>query len=753
MRRPRRWQLPALSRVDLLTGAGLLVLLALSARLYALTIQQHSQLALKAERRSQRVEIHSGRRGRILDRKGRPLAIDRRVTDIAVSLPDLDPTLSLVVPLARACKISRVAALRILRRARAAAARLKEERCVLAILPLSEASRVRRIARRRAHLSVEPAPDGLHLTTSATVLRVRSRVLARLAKFLERPLPELLKKVRERVDYIHTFAKRGERHEGWLQPLPLVKAASFDLIARVRERAFELIGLRLVERFKRRYPQKDVAVHVIGYMRGPTRGEARRDRKAGIVLATVEDALVLLKAAGGNQLDRRTRLRDEGYGRVGVERHHDGDLRGVPGARLVVRDVKNRVRRTLRNLTPKDGVDLELTLDLDLQRASEKAIDEAILRHGDGRAGGAAVLIDLAEGDILALASGPRFDANTLGKHYKRIAKDPRSPQRHRALQPLPPASTWKVLNAFAAFDPNLDTSLEQGWTTVCRGSLRLGKSSFRCEGRHGRIGLVRALERSCNVFFFAAADRIGLSPLASWATRVGLGRPVGLDVGGEYRGLIPHPTYKTERFDRQSRSVKAWWRQVLAARYERPYVAGRLTRAMQRWKHAVFWQRRFASDQKVHKGEIRNTIIGQGDVLATPLQVALVAALVATGGTPALPRLLRRTTPRRLQLELDPDILSQVRRGMRRVVTHGTASRRQVGLNGLDVAGKTGTAERRKGDHYVAWFMGYYPASAPEVAFAVVVDRTRGHGASVCGPVARAMLAAYEQARGGRLR
>lgn len=765
--RGRGWRLP--SRLDVLAVAGLLVLLALTARLYALTIHRHQELALKAERRSQRVEIRSGRRGGIVDRKGRPLAFDRQVTDVAVSLPDLDPTLSLVSPLGLALRVKRAESLRILRAARDAAARidrsLVETRThTLAVLPLEEGDRVRRIVRRHPHLRAETGPDGLRIVTSVAVLRLRDEVLARLASLLGIPVATLRATVRAEVDRIQALVpkqsrRKGEqqktakqaRHEEWLKPFALVQEASFDLLARVRERDFELPGLRLVERFSRRYPQRDVAVHLIGYMRGPTAAEARRDRQAGIVLTTVNDALQLLR--GGGELDRRTRLWNEGYGRVGLERHLDAELRGVPGVRLVVRDVKNRVRQALRDLPPRDGKDLELTIDLDVQRGAELALDRAVLGFGEPSAGGAAVLFDLRDGDVLALASSPRFDANTLGKHYRRIAKDPRAPQRHRALEALPPASTWKCLAAFAMFDPDGLASLPRGWTTVCTGSLKLGRSRFRCEGVHGRIGLARALERSCNVFFFAAADRIGLEPLADWAGRVGLGDQVGLDLGGEYRGLIPRPGYKVERFLRQGRAVKAWSRRVLAARYRRPFVEALLARAKRGLRHATYWQRRFGNDREIHPGEIRNSIIGQGDVLATPLQVAAIAALVATGGDFPRPRILKGTTPQRRQVALDADTLDTVRQGMRRVVTRGTASKRRIGLRDFDVAGKTGTAERRKGDPYVAWFMGYYPASNPQVAFAVVVDQTRGHGGDVCGPVARALLEAYEASRGGRLR
>ena len=167
----------------------------------------------------------------------------------------------------------------------------------------------------------------------------------------------------------------------------------------------------------------------------------------------------------------------------------------------------------------------------------------------------------------------------------------------------------------------------------------------------------------------------------------------------------------------------------------------------------AAWWQQSCARDSAEGPGDVRNAIIGQGDVLLTPLQVALIAALVATEGRVPSPKLRLDDETRWLEVDLDPEILAEVQEGMRGVVSRGTASASAIGLRDHDVAGKTGTAERRKGEPYLAWFMGYYPASQPEVAFAVLVDRTRGHGGAVCGPVARKMLEAYEESRGGSLR
>jgi cell division protein FtsI/penicillin-binding protein 2 len=148
---------------------------------------------------------------------------------------------------------------------------------------------------------------------------------------------------------------------------------------------------------------------------------------------------------------------------------------------------------------------------------------------------------------------------------------------------------------------------------------------------------------------------------------------------------------------------------------------------------------------------EARNASIGQGTVLATPIQVARLAAGIATGGRLPRPRLVLDDAVDSDDVELDASVLARIRAGLEGCVRRGTAAGTEAGLAGLDVAGKTGTAELGKGQPNVAWFMGYYPASSPEVAFAVVVDRTRGHGASVCAPVAGALVRAWEKARGAR--
>lgn len=749
-------------RIDLLGAVGLATLLGLGGRLFAISIVRHRDLRTAAERRSRRATVLPPRRGAILDRNRLPLARDLPVQQVVVDLPELDPTLSLVPRLAWCLRIERLEALARLRQARALVEGRDpdETEVLLGVVPIEEGERIKRLLRRSRHLRGEPAPAGIRLVVSAGVLQKRYGVLTRLADLLGLERAAIDAQVTDRVSEIYALDDREERLIAWREPLVVLRRADFAQVARVTERAFELRGVEVRERFERHYPQADTAVHLIGTLGAPSASEAVRDVRDGRVIdsgATLRDYVLQRR----REVPADMRLRDERYGRTGLERSQQDRIRGVPGIRVEVRDVKGGVRDTLLDVAPRDGETLELTLDVEIQRGAERALDEAVRRWGDAQAGGAAVLIDLADGGVLALASSPRYDPNTLGEDYPQIVKDPRKPLLHRAVLAQAPGSTFKILSAFAIHDPAEPDALPVGWTTTCTGRLtrREARSGGRCDGHHGETGLAKAIEQSCNIYFYRAAHHIGLHPLSDWAAALGIDRPIGLDIGGERRGQIPYVGYKADRLDDQVASVALWSRRLAEAARRDPPDALALRQAYDRLEHAETWRKRHARDQTLRPGEVRNTIIGQGDVQLNPLQVATIAALVASEGQVPLPRLIRDTTPVVRSLPLDPRTLAAVQRGMRRVVTHGTARKEEMGLRHLDVAGKTGTAERQGKEPdgspkpNLAWFMGYYPASAPEVAFAVLVDRTRGHGGAVCAPVTRALLEAYEQARGGRLR
>lgn len=758
-----------------MAGAGLVLLGGLSARLYALTVQRHEDLRLRAERRSRRVEVLESRRGQILDRAGRPFASDRPARVVVCDLPELDPALSFVTPMAYVLRTTRADSLVRLRQARE---RLRAEierdpeaaegTVVLCRFPVAEFERAKRLAGRIPHLRAEFDAEGPALVTGAGVLSRRDRVLLRVAELTRRSPAELRALVEERVEEVHALEERDERLHAWRERLVLLSGeeADFEVAARISERAFELPGVSVEARHLRRYPFGDVAPHLLGFLGKPSEEERARDLAAGRILDGPGDPLDL-RAGSQAPLPEDLRLLRDLYGRAGLERAYDERLRGRPGAEVVVRDVRGNTRESVRSEAPRVGKDLSLTLDVEVQRAAEQALDEALAQHGTRDAGGAAALYDLRSGEILALASSPRYEVSRFRDrdYYEGLRADPRKPQLHRALMAYPPGSTWKILSCFAMTSPagapgitpplepgeEQPRALPEGWTTVCEGRLFRNQRSFTCEGAHGRVGMERAIERSCNIFFFRAADEIGLAPIARWGDAWGMGQRVSSGIPGEHKGLVPRPNYKEALFLRQADSVRAWLERLHGVEQAPAFDLAEFNRVRGRLQQAGFWYTRYAQDRVLRPGDVRNIIIGQGDVLATPLQVALIAGMVAAGGHSARPRLLLDAPREELSLPLDPGVLSRVQEGMRRVVTRGTA--RRTPLYGLDVAGKTGTAERAGKNPNVAWFMGYYPASAPEVAFAVVVDRTAGHGGDVCAPATRKLLEAYEAARGGKLR
>jgi penicillin-binding protein 2 len=476
---------------------------------------------------------------------------------------------------------------------------------------------------------------------------------------------------------------------------------------------------------------------------------AARDRAAGLLLDDDPGALGLLMGERAT-LPEGARLREEPYGRTGVERALDGELHGRPGVRVVVRDARGRARDTLTEVAPADGRDVRLTIDADLQAAAERALDEAVVRHGDPRAGGAAVVLDLRTGDALVVASAPRFDPNVMGARFDEWRDDPRLPLLDRSVSAFAPGSTWKPISSFALTDPTVEGSVPLGWTTDCEGRLfRNVTSAFRCDGVHGTTDLPRALERSCNVFFFRAADKVGMDAMADWAERLGLGRRL-LGLPGERAGHIPRTTSKGARLRSAAAAVSARWSSTIAALAARGMDPDAARAALRHLDRAVWWLECCAADRVPLPGDARNAFIGQGTVLATPVQIAYLAEVLATGGHAPAPRFDADAPVTVRDVDLPPATLAKVREGLRRVVLHGTGSDPRYGLSRLDVAGKTGTAERNKDQPKLAWFMGYYPASRPEISFAVLVDRTAGHGGDVCAPVCRSIIDAYEAVKRG---
>ncbi len=406
-------------------------------------------------------------------------------------------------------------------------------------------------------------------------------------------------------------------------------------------------------------------------------------------------------------------------GKNGIERHYDLALRGRAGTSHLEVNALGRVIRELERKEGQRGSELVLTLDMALQRfATERLAEES----------GAVVVIDVHTGDVLCLASTPTYDPNAFSgglttKYWRQLVNDKRAPLRNKAIAgEYAPGSAFKMTVAMAALESGV---IDAETTFQCWGSIRLGDGKFHCwkRGGHGRVSLLRGIRESCGVYFYEVARRVGIDRIAAMAARLGLSAKLDIDIPGERAGVIP---------------TKDWKRAVIG----QPWVLG----------------------------ETLVAGIGQGYVLTTPLQMAVMTARLANGGRAVMPHLARdvidgdqlvqRPPPDFPSLELNKYHLSLIREGMAQVTQHarGTARRSAIREEGMEMAGKTGTSQVRRitkreraagvlkndelpwGARDHALFVGFAPISAPRYAIAVLVEHG-GSGSSVAAPIAHDVM------------
>ncbi len=407
-------------------------------------------------------------------------------------------------------------------------------------------------------------------------------------------------------------------------------------------------------------------------------------------------------------------------GKAGIEKVYDLPLRGKAGTSQVEVNAVGRMIRELRREEGEPGHAITLTIDMRLQELASR-------RLGDQSA--ACVVMDVHTGELLAMASMPAYDPNAFARglstdEWRQLSGNPRSPLRNKALVgQYAPGSTFKMVVALAALESGI-IGPEQ--TFYCPGHMTLGNHRFHCwkSWGHGDMTMTSAIEESCDVYFYEVARRVGIDRIAAMATRLGLGQAQNLELPGEASGLIP---------------TKAWKTATLGE----PWV----------------------------QGESLVASIGQGYVLATPLQLAVMTARIANGGLAVRPTLCRqaiqdghlvqRPAPVFESLGISKASLALVKEAMRRVVNgqRGTARGSRLDVDGQTMAGKTGTSqvrrismrERETGvrtneelpwkfrDH--ALFVAYVPAEAPRYACAVIVEHAGG-GSRHAAPIAHDVLA-----------
>ena len=409
-------------------------------------------------------------------------------------------------------------------------------------------------------------------------------------------------------------------------------------------------------------------------------------------------------------------------GKNGVERVFDLNLRGKAGNSQVEVNAVGRVIRELSRQEGQPGDDLRLTIDRNLQKLAADRLKK--------EKSAAAVVMDIHNGDVLVLSSVPGFDPNEFvtglsSRSWRRLVNDPYTPLINKAISGLyAPGSTFKMIVALAALESNI---IGPDHRVFCRGFTQLGNARFRCWKRHGHgwQDMYEALKHSCDVYFYDIAKRVGVDRIAEMAQKFGLGQKTGVDLPSEKSGVIP-------------------------------------TRA---WKKAVIgenWQ----------QGETLISGIGQGFILTTPLQLAVMTARLANGGEAVTPRLVRPAqeagkddTPKFKPLGVSRRSLDIVREGMDQVTNEqgGTAFQARISEDGMEMSGKTGTAQVRrisKAEHETrvlknherpwrerdhALFVGYAPSDNPRYAVAVVVQHGGG-GSKVAAPIARDLLLATQK-------
>jgi penicillin-binding protein 2 len=464
------------------------------------------------------------------------------------------------------------------------------------------------------------------------------------------------------------------------KPLPMTVWKHIDQknMARFAEKSMHFPAAEIVLDSRRIYPGAAAAAHIVGYVGA---GEANEDdeEQYHYYLPDME-------------------------GKRGLEKIYNKALAGTAGGRLVRIDVSGFKHDETGIRAPVPGGDLRLSVDLRLQKIAEEAIADTC---------GAVVVIDPATGDILAMASAPGFNLNVFNlgisvEAWRALADDERKPLFNRAVAGLyAPGSSFKPLVAIAALTQGKGAGDSD---IVCEGSYELGGQVMSCyKGEaHGRVDLVKALEVSCNVYFFRLGLQCGYDAIYHMALAAGFGEKTGIDLDNEAAGLLPS---------------KAWKRQ--------------------------------AKGETWRDGDTCNISVGQGALLVTPLQMAVFTAAIANGGRLFRPRLVigqRRhdqndfePVPTVIERDLHwaPAALAIVKEGMRRVINEPSGTGHLAALPNVVMAGKTGTAEfgRKGAGRQRGWMIIFAPFDNPKYAVAMVVDEGISGGVSV-GPRLKKMMA-----------
>jgi penicillin-binding protein 2 len=467
-------------------------------------------------------------------------------------------------------------------------------------------------------------------------------------------------------------------------PTKVVRDLTPLQLARIEENLWRLPGVSFAMESKRKYLPNVRGSNIFGYAKA-------------------------ISKAMYEKVPKEIYARDDIIGYCGLEKYYEDVLRGTKGTRyLLVNSLGRYVgdwEGGAKNIPYQTGNDLYLTIDAELQGVAES------LLTATGKSG-AFVAMDAQNGDILACTSQPDYDLNILGgfteaSAWQAIVNDPRNPLFDRTIQTrYPPGSTYKIISAIAALE---DSVAKPSTTFYCTGHFKFGNKDFLCHRGHGHgsVDMTRAIQVSCNSYFYNLVRRIGFERWTKYGKMFGFGQKTGVDIPDEQTATIPSPEYFDKLYGKRG------------------------------------WT----------EGYIISLGIGQGEMGASPMQMVRYVAALGNFGTLLQPRFVRAYRDKNSgaivelptvqeKLPISKSTFDLVRNGMLLAVENGTGGRARV--PNVKVAGKTGTAQNPHGEDH-AWFICFAPFEKPTVAIAVLVENA-GFGGTIAAPIAGEWLKRYFQ-------
>lgn len=478
--------------------------------------------------------------------------------------------------------------------------------------------------------------------------------------------------------YIKRFIKKYRMYSKYL-PRVLMKGVSYKIVSWVDENNLKLSGVSYFVDTKRDYSFGVSGSHIFGYTKQIDRETLKKNRD----IYSIGDEI----------------------GFSGIEREYEKYLRGTKGKEYLVVNSRQRVVSRLNegknDLPPIKGNDLVLSLDKHTQIVTEQLMSNY---------SGTAIAVDPTNGEILSFVSAPQYDLSffagvTSNSIWDSLVSDKSKPLFNRGtISMYPPGSTFKMIVAAAAIDEGI---IAPSYSVFCDGGLQFGDRFFKCTHHHGKVNLNRAIERSCNTYFYKLILKVGIDNLTKYIKKFHFGEKTGIDISPESEGLVPSRDY-----------------------YNRVYGKGK-------------WS----------KGNLLNLSIGQGEILTTPIQLAQYTSLIANSGITKTPHFAKgyiKTTSNEfiafkydsVKVDVSKKSFKIIKKAMKDVVNDKDGTGFGIKLKEISISGKTGTAQNSHGkDHSI--FIAYAPSDNPKIAVAVIVENV-GFGSTFAAPIAKEMITTY---------